>query len=429
MKWKPNFKKTLTTPWWKNTASSVVGTVLGIALTFGTSNWVENSQKREAQRQTAMMVIHDIDEIADALGQKHEDESRLYKIVIYATYDLDELDSIPDDSLRMVLDFISNRENENDEWTDNAKEQMFMTNMEVYNNLNNTQFTDNVRECYSIRRKLQSLYEGNSLNYQKPISQEDMKQLLLGADANEISLFDRKLKRKGLIQLLRWKFKERQVQLFISAFSKRDSELCDGINKLRELNDKNKFLMNITDEDMEEFVNKTEHLMQPVTDNKLVGTWQYANHTWAFRKDKTILLHTDVDIYLRYGTTKVEKDGTTQMKLANVRLKSDVNIKGKWKLQGDSLILEVDKDSIQVGEFKLNYQEMPRRFLIEKKDELDNDLKEYNEVYLPEMKDELIQQLIVPSVLALDITNNILFITDAEGNSQRFVRQKETKKE
>ena len=32
-------------------------------------------------------------------------------------------------------------------------------------------------------------------------------------------------------------------------------------------------------------------------------------------------------------------------------------------------------------------------------------------------------------IIDLDITNNVLFITDAEGNSQRFVRQKETKKE
>ena len=429
MKWKPDFKNKLTNPWWKNTASSVVGTVLGIALTFGTSNWVENSKKQEVQRQTAMMVIHDIDEIADALLKKHEDEGRLYKVVIYATYDLDELDSIPEDSLRMVLDFISSREGENDEWTDNAKEQMFMTNMEVYKNLNSTQFTDNVRECYSIRRKLQSLYESNSLNYQKPISQEEMKQLLLGADANEISLFDRKLKRKGLIQLLKQKFKERQVQLFISAYGKRDSELCDGIKKLRELNDKNKFLMNITDEDMEEFVNKTEHLTQSVTDNKLVGTWQWVNHTWVLRKDKTFLLHLDVSISNKYATTIVDKDGAIQMKLAYVHSKSDVNIKGKWNLRGDSLAFEISKDSVEVGEFKIDYQKLPRRFLKEKKDEIENDLKEINELHLPEMKSELHQRLKIPNRVALDITGNILFMTDEEGESMRLVRQKESKKE
>ena len=41
-----------------------MGTAIGVGLTFAVSNWVENDKKAQVQRQTAMMAVYDIDEIA-----------------------------------------------------------------------------------------------------------------------------------------------------------------------------------------------------------------------------------------------------------------------------------------------------------------------------------------------------------------------------
>ena len=48
--------------WWMQFLISVIGTAIGVGLTFAVSNRLENRKKEQAQRLTAMMVIHDIDE-------------------------------------------------------------------------------------------------------------------------------------------------------------------------------------------------------------------------------------------------------------------------------------------------------------------------------------------------------------------------------
>lgn len=40
---------------------TILGTSISIVLTFGTAQYLEDQQKEQAQRQTAMMLIHDID--------------------------------------------------------------------------------------------------------------------------------------------------------------------------------------------------------------------------------------------------------------------------------------------------------------------------------------------------------------------------------
>ena len=40
---------------------TILGTTISIVLTFGTAHLIEQRQAEQAQRQTAMMLIHDID--------------------------------------------------------------------------------------------------------------------------------------------------------------------------------------------------------------------------------------------------------------------------------------------------------------------------------------------------------------------------------
>ena len=62
-----HFKPKIQSSWGKGFLTSVLGTTVSILLTFGTSALVENKEKADIQRQTAMMVIHDIDECIDQL--------------------------------------------------------------------------------------------------------------------------------------------------------------------------------------------------------------------------------------------------------------------------------------------------------------------------------------------------------------------------
>jgi hypothetical protein len=62
-----HFKPKVTNTWGKSFITSVMGTTISILLTFGTSALVESKEKANVQRQTAMMVIHDIDLCADQM--------------------------------------------------------------------------------------------------------------------------------------------------------------------------------------------------------------------------------------------------------------------------------------------------------------------------------------------------------------------------
>jgi hypothetical protein len=56
-KTKDKNKKVLS-PWWKGFLTSILGTTISIALTFGTTALVNSKKKADAQRLTAMMIIN-----------------------------------------------------------------------------------------------------------------------------------------------------------------------------------------------------------------------------------------------------------------------------------------------------------------------------------------------------------------------------------
>lgn len=62
---------------------SVLGTSIGVGLTFGIGRMIENQKKEQAQRVTAMMVIHDIDESVSTLKEMKDDMEMLYNAMTY----------------------------------------------------------------------------------------------------------------------------------------------------------------------------------------------------------------------------------------------------------------------------------------------------------------------------------------------------------
>ena len=69
--------------WWMQFVISVLGTAIGVGLTFAVSNRIDNNKKEQAQMLTAMMVIHDIDETIDKLKEMKETSETGYNITSY----------------------------------------------------------------------------------------------------------------------------------------------------------------------------------------------------------------------------------------------------------------------------------------------------------------------------------------------------------
>ena len=77
---------------------TTLATTISIVLTFGTARFIEKRQAEQAQRQTAMMLIHDIDESVAVLESLAESEEKQKSAIQYVIDHYDQIDSLPKDT-------------------------------------------------------------------------------------------------------------------------------------------------------------------------------------------------------------------------------------------------------------------------------------------------------------------------------------------
>ena len=156
-----NFKANkMLSPWGKGFLTSVLGTTISILLTFGTSALVERKVKADVQRQTAMMVIHDIDVCADQMEEMAKDEEERNNAVQYILAHLDQTASMPQDTINLVLDMLTDYDGLNNIF-DNAKENIFKSSQDIWSNLDNMAFIDNMEQFYRERSLIEDYMANN----------------------------------------------------------------------------------------------------------------------------------------------------------------------------------------------------------------------------------------------------------------------------
>lgn len=141
---KPNAQR----GWVKELLLSVLATSISIVLTFGTAYQIERHQKMAAQRQMAMMIIHDIDEtinqmeVVDSLFRDFRDEQ--FKI-LEGKYDkyikLARVDLIKSDPKEVKFA--------------ETTERIFTSNVDTWSTIGKAEFIDNVSRCYIKRAEFQ----------------------------------------------------------------------------------------------------------------------------------------------------------------------------------------------------------------------------------------------------------------------------------
>ena len=132
------------------------------------------------------------------------------------------------------------------------------------------------------------------------------------------------------------------------------------------MNDENKFLMSITDEELENYVKSINQSGIALTEKSLIGTWELSStdenlSEWEFRKDHT------------YSSVTISSYAVN-LPFANGKIKANITEKGTWLLDGDSLIRMSDLDALFVEMDTSNLLVMPG-----KQDMCDDWVKEYKE--------------------------------------------------
>ena len=314
--------------WGKGFLTSVLGTTISIILTFGTSALLESKEKADIQRQTAMMVIHDIDVCVKQMEEMAEDEEKRNNAVQYILAHLDQIASLPKDTLALAFGMITNY---SDSYTifDNAKENIFKSSQDIWSNLDNMAFIDNMERFYRERREFEA-FMAKAPYLVEPITFDEWNQMVIDSKDNYYEI--------DYAPVLKEKLKDRKVQFYIDYSAARTRLYRNCAQSWKDISDRNKFIMDISDEELAEYIKNSQRSGDPVDRRDLMGTWLrkvngYQDYYYEFLENdsfcRKIMMHYAFPIY----------NGEVLVSYVD---------SGKWSLKDDTLFMVHAPKSIVV---------------------------------------------------------------------------------
>jgi hypothetical protein len=313
---------------WPQFLISVLGTAIGVALTFSLNGLRANNKQEQAQRLTAIMVIHDIDNTIDILKTWKRQEASADTLLHYAMDNKNHLDKLPYDTLTSIFNHLVSSNSALR--FDTSKEEIFNSDLDTWQNLGSVQFLDNVQSFFYDRQELQVINENPE--WKAPIPYDDYLELVMGRGMVSQEQF-----RQLVIPFLKEKLSDKRVSYYVDKASYRVNQLSQMIDHWTDLNEENKFLMGITDQEMEDYINSFDATGMAVTKRLLTGTWVYPmenrRREYEFNGDHS------------FSSTIVDVQKGVWMNFSG-EFKSTVSYNGTWELKGDSLVMNIDPNLI-----------------------------------------------------------------------------------
>ena len=389
---------------WQQFFITVVGTAIGVALTFVVSGILERRNKAQAQRLTAIMVIHDIDNTVNIFQSWKDNEEKGKALLVYALEHKDQKEAIPSDTLMNVLNLLVRSKTEYH--FDTSKEQIFNSDADTWQNLENMKFIDNVQEFFYERQRFLEI-ANNAEWFREPIPDEEFMQVIMNSGwVTEEEYFTE------LWAFLRDKLQDKRVAYYINVSHARVEALTQYIDKFTLLNEENKFIMGITDQELEDYVNSLHNNGIALTKGDLPGRWLFAsrdqNMEYIFHSDNTYT----------YSNAKNSSYVKTPYWSGVYTVK--VTYKGTWALQRDSLVLTPDYASSDV-------QLDPSGIVVEKDGEknLAEWLNQYQETTLNYFREEDDKEYQYAVKARLDSSRDKMEWTEADGTVRYMKRKRE----
>ena len=135
---------------------TTLGTTISIVLTFGTASWLEHRQQVKNRRQTAMMVIANIENFAE--NMRYVDSTLVEwsaALTRIATLPRDSVLRLNDDEANAFLAAVfTNVLLQRDKTAEN----IFTNDISTWRDVGNLRFISNVGECYSVINNLEKNY-------------------------------------------------------------------------------------------------------------------------------------------------------------------------------------------------------------------------------------------------------------------------------
>ncbi|MBQ7686677.1 MAG: hypothetical protein IJT28_05550 [Bacteroidaceae bacterium] len=330
-----------------------IATTFSIILTFGTSRYFEYREKRASGRQTAIHVILDMEENIRQLDELADNEEEQFNLLHYVLGHIEEIDSLSADTLEEAYFYLVH---DNDIKFDDSREKIFHSSQDSWKHINNPKFIDLVQTFYYNRHQLENHYNSDPV-FREPISNEEHYQYMLQYVQYDSGLLE------GLPELLPKLLEEPRIEFYITYSPARQKYYRDAANEWRVISDQCKFFMGITNEELIEYVEKSEHSGSIVSKKQLIGTWtadvSEENEEITFRKDGTFT-HTmarKLRGYL-YSGAAIRKG----------------YMEGTWFFEGDTLVRVYPRNKYH---YEIDFSQIS--YNDEHKEEIEDYIKQYKE--------------------------------------------------
>ena len=295
----------------KELVLTFVGTTLSIVLTFGTAHYFEQRQLHADGRQTAMMVIHDMENCAKQFEQYAKIEEEQFKMTQYVIGQMDRLDSIPNDTLSSAYLYITQYSKTAFTY-DDSNEKLFLSSQDVWKNINNATFIDIAQRFFYARRNFYDALN-NSDVFTKPIPHAELR---VYYDTATTLGFD-------YVAFLSERLTRPNVAYYVNGFQQRIRDLTEYSTYMQEYAKRCKFIMDISDSELKEYLEQRKHGGHPLKRNKLIGTWitrdDMNSYDYMEFKDNNTLLSTTIyhlahSYYVGRADVKYVYSGTWEIK-------------------------------------------------------------------------------------------------------------------
>jgi len=393
-------KRVFLNDWWKQFLTGVMGTAIGVGLTFAVSNLVDNNKKEQVQRQTATMAVYDIDEIIREMKEDLQQEDAAYPLAMYLASHPEKVDVVSVDTLGQTIAYLMEDVTSMPDWAMDTKEKAFTSSMDAWQNLENTQFYDNVQRCYLKRAELLRVMKNDEV-FRRPFTDANVDQFIGTLKIDELE-FDGSLTEKALRKLVKKAYEKPETIRYLRRYLLRSRVYNEYIDELTRLNQENKFLMELSDEEMEAYIRKNVRKTQPASTKLLVGRWQAqmndAEQTFTFRADHSMDVTTEMTAMA---------DFTVESEDLDVRLRVPVSYRmgGEWVLAGDTLSLILCPRNSEILSIGLDLDNLPESAQEKGKKWMESYRQEF-ELYV-QSADTTVQQ----NYIHFDLTGNRMFWT------------------
>ena len=388
---------------WGSFFVTVLGTAIGVALTFIVSGILERRNKAQAQRLTAIMVIHDIDNSVKIIKDMKEEEERNGELLRFALKQRDNLDAMPFDTLYRIVTILA--DSQSDFSFDTSKEKIFNSDLDTWQNLGNMAFLDNVQSFYHFRQGFQDGINESTM-WEKPIPDEEYEQFNM-----RTGWVTEEEYAAALQPFLKEKLYDSRVIFYINLSSNRLDYLTQLIDYWTGLNDENKFLMGLTDQELEDYVNNINKKGVSLTKSKLLGHWVLTIGEQTNEYD----FHGDH----RYDFSVDYASSFRQMRFFAGRLKMTLSYSGEWAFQGDSLVLTPDYNTADMTVDPSGM--VPEENMQDSLDAWVNRYREQSIERIKEMADKGEKRTVKAS---MDSSNDKMEWTESDG-AVRYLKRKE----